>query len=92
MRAMPAKMNNLNEIIRNRNKPEEVFRFDKRNRTGLSGGFWAHYRVFSIAGNYVDLRPFKPFLIEMKVLKIFFSPCSDRLRPTVCIVVQRDSW
>jgi hypothetical protein len=44
----PAKI--MNEKTRNRNKPEEVFEFDKRYKTGLSGGLWAQCSVFSKCG------------------------------------------
>jgi hypothetical protein len=45
MRAMHAKMMNKKSEIETSQKQSS--RLIKRNRTRLSGGFWAHYRVFS---------------------------------------------
>ena len=68
MRAMPAKMN---EKIRNRNKPEEVLEFDKKGieqNCLEDAGLIMIVVFFQDVGNYVDLLPYKPFLVEMKVL------------------------
>jgi hypothetical protein len=73
MGTMPAKW--WMKKIRNQNKPEVVFEFDKRIETWLYRWSGLIILVFHDVGNYVDLwlTNNKPFLIEIKVFKISLS-------------------
>jgi hypothetical protein len=74
-------------------KSLSLIKRNDRTAWGLSRWFWLHCHLFSRCGQLCWFWTYKqwPFLIEMKVSKMFLSPCSktDQLGPTVGIVVKR---